>query len=132
MDLMESRLFGDAKANARSRDVGFKQEQYKNALAAYGTSPSSETQATLALAAFDTGKFDEAEKHYAVLVANSPHDLDLLINLAFTLKNLNKLDEAKRTFLRVVEVNPKHNLARSAENEVWMIDPTYKPSWMRR
>ena len=129
---MESRLFGDAKASARSRDAGHKQEQYKQAKSAYEANPADETRVALALAAFDVGKFNEAELHYAKLVESYPNDLDLLTNLAFTYKNLSKLDDAKRTFLRVVEVNPKHNLARSAENEVWMIDPTYKPSWMRR
>jgi tetratricopeptide (TPR) repeat protein len=129
---MESRLFGDAKANSRVRDVGHKQEMYKQAKAAFEANPTEPAQAALAMAAFDTGKFDEAERLYNDLVKTNPNDMDLLTNLAFTYKNLNKLEDAKRTFLRVVEINPKHNLARSAENEVWMIDPTYKPSWMRR
>ena len=129
---MESKLFGDAKANARSREAGFKQDSYKRAKAAFEDNPTATTQAALAMAAFDTGKFDEAERLYSDLIQSNPKDMDLLTNLAFTYKNLGKLDDAKQMFLRVVDVNPKHNLARSAENEVWMIDPSYKPSWMRR
>ena len=129
---MESRLFGDAKANARTREITHKQDVYKVAKSAFEADATDVNQATLAMAAFDVGKFDEAERLYADLVTSNPSDMDLLTNLAFTYKNLNKLEEAKRTFLRVVEINPKHNLARSAENEVWMIDPTYKPSWLRR
>ncbi len=129
---MESRLFGDAKANARTREATHKQDVYKLAKAAFETKATDVNQAALAMAAFDVGKFDEAERLYADLSKSHQDDMDLLTNLAFTYKNLNKLEDAKRTFLRVVEINPKHNLARSAENEVWMIDPTYKPSWMRR
>jgi hypothetical protein len=132
MERMESRLFGDAKASARTRDVSHKQDLYRSAKAAYEASQTDDTRTALAVAAFDMGKFEEAELLYASLAVTHPDDMDLLTNLAFTYKNLNKPEEAKRTFLRVVEINPKHNLARSAENEVWMIDPTYKPSWMRR
>ena len=65
------------------------------------------------------------------VLAKDGNDLKLLSDLGFVYKNLNQLDKAKEVFLRIVKLNPKHPLARSAENEVWSMDPAYRPSWMR-
>jgi hypothetical protein len=42
------------------------------------------------------------------------------------------LEKAKLAFRKVVESNPRHALARSAENELWQLDPEYRPSWLRK
>lgn len=125
-------LFGDAKATARAGDAGRKQKALTQAEQAFNENPSPQNQAVLATALFDLGRFQDAEKLLMDILANNANDLKVLSDLGFVYKNLNQLDKAKEIFLRIVDLSPRHPLARSAENEVWIIDPAYLPSWMRK
>jgi Flp pilus assembly protein TadD len=125
-------LFGDAKATAKAVDAGRKQKALSQAQQAYEETPSPQNQTRLATALFDLGRFQEAEKLLRDILEKNENDLKVLSDLGFVYKNLNQRDKAKEIFLRIVAINPRHPLARSAENEVWTIDPSYLPSWMRR
>ncbi len=126
------RLYGDAKANATQVDHGRKQKALQQAEQRYEQSPTPANQATLASALFDNGRYDEAEKLLTQLVTDHGDDVHVLFELGFIYKNLGRNPEAIQTWLKLVEVNPKHSLSRAAENEVWMLDPGYKPSWLRK
>ncbi|MBN2080950.1 tetratricopeptide repeat protein [bacterium] len=125
-------LYGDAKATAKSGEAGRKERALSAAKLAYEQDPTPQNQAKLASALFEIGKFNEAEKMMTDVLDKISNDLKLLSDLGFTYKNLKQFDKAKEIFLRIVAIDPKHPLARSAENEIWVMDPTYKPSWLRR
>jgi tetratricopeptide (TPR) repeat protein len=125
-------LYGDAKATAKSGEVGRKERMLSAAKLAYEQDPSLQNQTKLASALFDIGKFNEAEKMMTDVLDKVGNDLKLLSDLGFTYKNLKQFDKAKEIFLRIVAADPKHPLARSAENEIWVMDPSYKPSWLKR
>jgi Flp pilus assembly protein TadD len=124
-------LFGDAKATAKAGDAGRKQKALSAAKQDYENNPSVQNQTRLASALFDLGRYGEAERLLRDVLDQGSDDLKLLSDLAFVYKNLGNVEKAKEIFLRIVEINPKHALARSAENEIWMMDPSYKPSWLR-
>jgi tetratricopeptide (TPR) repeat protein len=125
-------LYGDAKATAHAVDGGRKQAQLLQAQQAFRDNPNKDTQRAYATALFDIGKFTEAERVLVDLIHDFGEDRQWLYDLAFTYKNMNRLDEAKATFLKIIALDPKHSLARSAEHEVWMLDPEYKPSWVKK
>jgi len=125
-------LFGDAKATAKAGDAGRKQKALNLAQQAFDENPTPENQARLATALFDLGRFAEAEKMLTGILNNNETDLKVLSDLGFVYKNLNQPDRAKEVFLRIIQLDPRHPLARSAENEIWILDPSYKPSWMRK
>jgi len=124
-------LYGDAKATAKTGDASRKQRALQNAELAYKTEQSAKNRVALATALFDVGRFDEAEQNLKGLFDSGDIDIQLLTDLGFVYKNLDQNDKAKEMFLKAAELDPKHALARCAENEVWMMDPSYKPSWMR-
>lgn len=125
-------LFGDAKATARAGDAGRKQKALNLAQQAFEEDPKPQNQARLATALFDLGRFEEAEKLLRDVLESNNSDLKVLSDLGFVYKNLNQREKAKEIFLRIVALSPRHPLARSAENEVWILDPSYLPSWMRK
>ena len=124
-------LFGDAKATAKAGDAQRKQRMLAEAKSAYQNNPSAKTQAALAHALFDVGRFDEAERLLTDLLSSRGDDIQLVCDLGFIYKNLGSNEKAIEMFKRVVALDAKHALARCAENEIWMIDPTYRPSWLR-
>ena len=130
--MSQNYLFGDAKATAREGDSRRKQKAFDEAQANFNAEQNAKTQAALATALFDLGRFQEAERLLRDVINMYGENLQVLCDLAFVCKNLNKLDEARRIFHRMVEIDPKHSLARCAENELWSMDPTYRPSWMRK
>ena len=67
--MSSSNLYGDAKANLRVRGADHKQQAYKKAHEAYKADASDVNAAAFAMAAFDIGKFDEAEKVYSELIS---------------------------------------------------------------
>jgi len=125
-------LFGDAKATAKAGEAGRKQKALTVAKQDFEENPTTQNQALLASALFDLGRFQEAERLLTEVLEKSGNDLKMLSDLGFVYKNLNQPEKAKEVFLRIVALNPKHPLARSAENEVWSLDPTYRPSWMKQ
>ena len=126
------RLYGDAKATATQVDHGRKQKALQSAQQRFEQSPTPANQATLASALFDIGRYDEAEKLLKELIAGHGEDVHVLFELGFIYKNLGRNEEAVKTWLKLVEIDPKHSLTRAAENESWMIDREYKPSWLRK
>ncbi len=124
-------LFGDAKATAKAGDAQRKQRVLAEAKTAYQSDPSAQTQAALAHALFDVGRYDEAERLLTDLLNSKGDDIQLVCDLGFIYKNLGKSEQAIEMFKRVVALDAKHALARCAENEIWMMDPTYRPSWLR-
>ena len=125
-------LFGDAKATARTVASDRKLKQLQKAKEAFKENPTDGNQAALATAYFDIGKYDKAESLMRGLLEAENPSQQLLCDLAFTYKNMGQMENAQEVFRRVIEVDPKHPLARCAENELWTIDPSYKPSWLRK
>lgn len=124
-------LFGDAKATAKAGDTRRKQRLLADAKAAYESDPTPQRQAALAHALFDIGRFDDAERLLTDLLSTAGDDIQLVCDLGFIYKNLHNTEKAIEMFKRVIEVDAKHALARCAENEIWMMDPSYRPSWLR-
>ena len=125
------RLFGDAKATAHAIDAERKRKELKSARAAYEAEPTIEHRAVLGRALFENGLFEEAEGILTELVSERNDDIQVVCDLAFVYKNLERLDEAEQMFRRVVALDIRHPLGRCAENELWMMNPQYVPSWMR-
>jgi len=127
-----SHLFGDAKATAKAPDLQRKRRALLEAKARFEENPNAQTQAVLAAALFDIGQFAEAEKLLTDLVETHGDNQQILFDLAFVYKNLGKREKSAAAFRCVIDLDPKHPLARSAENELWSLDPDYTPSWMRK
>jgi hypothetical protein len=126
------RLYGDAKASAKEGDRLRKDRALQTAQKSFQDNPTTPNQIVLATALFDVGRFSEAEKLLKD-VADSPSvDENVLFELGFTYKNLGRKQEAVDTFKRLVSRSPKHSLARSAENELWVLEPGYTPSWIKK
>ena len=130
--IKNSHLFGDAKATASTGGPQRKKQALVDAQQRMESAPSMENFRAYGAALFELGQFADAERVFNTTLTKFGEDMQLLVDLAFTYKNLNRLDDAKATFLRAVALQPKSGLARCAENEVWMLDPTYQPSWIRR
>jgi tetratricopeptide (TPR) repeat protein len=130
--MSEVNLYGDAKATARAGDVNRKQIALNETLAKFREDPSAANQQALATAMFDLGRFDEAERLLADLIKSHGDNQQVLYDLAFTYKNMGRIEDAKATFLKIIALDPKHNLARSAEQELWRIDPDSPPSWLKK
>jgi Tfp pilus assembly protein PilF len=127
-----NQLFGDAKATAKTAEAGRKQKQLETALRAFTGNASPENKTALSTAYFDTGNYAKALELLNELVRDYGQNIQVLCDLAFTYKNMDQLEKAKETFHKVIALNPKHALARCAENELWTMDPSYRPSWLRR
>jgi tetratricopeptide (TPR) repeat protein len=125
-------LFGDAKASAREGDGQRKQRALSAVEQKYAADPSAANRTALASALFDLGRFNEAEQHMTALLETNRDNPDILFELGFVYKNLNRKDEAISIWKQLVAAAPKHPLSRAAENEIWRIDPSYKPSWIGR
>lgn len=117
---------------ARAADSGRKLAALNESQQLYRDNPCKETQYAFATALFDVGRFEEAERLLADLIKSYGDDRQILYDLAFTYKNLGKIEEAKDAFSRLIQLDPKHSLARSAEQELWRIDPTSPPSWVKK
>jgi Flp pilus assembly protein TadD len=126
------KLYGDAKATATAADGNRKQKALDSARKRVEENPSAANQAALASALFDIGKYDEAEKLLMDVTSQHGQELPVLFELGFIYKNLGRKDEAVAAWMKIVELDAKHSLARAAENEVWMLDPNYRPSWLRK
>ena len=94
--------------------------------------PNARNHTKLVNALFDLGRMEDAEREANKLLQAYGEDLQALTDLGFIYKNQGRREEAMKTFQRVVELQPRHALARCAENEIWMMDPSFKPSWMRK
>ena len=127
-----NQLFGDAKATAKTAEADRKKKQLEAAQRAFDGNPSTELKTALATAYFDNGNYSRALELLNELVRDHGQNIQVLCDLAFTYKNMDQLEKAKETFHKVVALNPRHALARCAENELWTMDPEYKPSWLRR
>lgn len=128
----QNQLFGDAKATAYADSGDRKAKLLSQAKENYEASKSPKTQAALAKAYFDIGRYNAAEGLLKGLVEEGNPDLQLLCDLGFTYKNMNETEKAIEIFKKLVEANPKHALARCAENELWQLDSNFKPSWMKQ
>ncbi|MDQ3023807.1 MAG: tetratricopeptide repeat protein [bacterium] len=124
-------LYGDAKSTAREGDSQRKQRGLSAAEQNYTTDPSAANRMILATALFDMGKFSEAEQHMTTLLETNKDNPDMLFELGFIYKNLGRKDEAIAIWKQLVAAAPRHPLAKGAENEIWRLDQTYKPSWLR-
>jgi Flp pilus assembly protein TadD len=125
-------LYGDAKASATAGDAGRKQRALATAQERYGADPSAVNRMALATALFDLGRFPDAEQHMKGMLENEADNPDILFELGFIFKNQKRTDEALVVWKHLVASSPKHPLARAAENEIWRLDSTYKPSWLAK
>lgn len=125
-------LFGDAKATARAGDANRKQVALNEALAAFRADPTAANQQVLATAMFDLGRFEEAERLLADLIQTQGANQQVLYDLAFTYKNMGRIEDAKAAFVKLIALDARSSLARSAEQELWRIDPNSPPSWVKK
>jgi tetratricopeptide (TPR) repeat protein len=130
--MSNNRLFGDAKASATSADVQRKQKLLQAAQERYNGNPTPENQAELASIMFEAGRYQDAEQLLTSLLSTHGDNVNVLFELGFIYKNLGRKEEAIRYFSKLVEIDPRHHLARGAENEIWRLNPEYKPSWLRK
>ena len=86
----------------------------------------------MAKAYFDAGRYVEAKGLLIELVEKDNPDLQLMCDLGFIYKNLKENDKAIQIFKKLVQLNPKHALARCAEQELWQLVPGYIPSWVKK
>lgn len=128
----ENPLYGDAKATARAVAGDRKLKQLEDARRKAEQDATPDNLSDLATALFDNGKYSEAEAILSDLAQNYSDNIRVLCDLGFTYKNSHKTEEAIQTFKRVIALDSKHALARCAENELWTLDPTYRPSWLKR
>jgi len=127
------KLYGDAKATAKEADPQRKAKQVAQAKAQLDASPSAANRVNYASALFEAGRYSDAEAILTeILSGDGASDLQALFELGFVYKNLKRNADAINIFKRLVSLDPKHPLARSAENEIWRMDPEYKPSWLRK
>lgn len=129
---MSERLYGDAKATAKVADSNRKQKALEDAEMKVRQDPNARNHTKLVNALFDLGRFEDAEREVNKLLQSYGEDLQALTDLGFIYKNMGKREDSIRTFQRVVALQPRHALARCAENEIWMMDPSFKPSWMKK
>ena len=125
-------MYGDAKATAKAVDAGRKQRLLGEAQAAFDAAPGVETGLELSKTMFESGRFIDAERVLGKMLTENKDNLNVLWNLGFVYKNLDKRDSALSAFKQVVKLDPKHQLARSAEMQMWEMDPSFKPSWMSK
>jgi Flp pilus assembly protein TadD len=124
-------LFGDAKASAREGDGQRKTRNLTTLEQKYAADPSAANRMALAGGLFDLGRFAEAEQHMTALLETNKDNPDILFELGFIYKNLSRKDEAIAIWKQLFAAHPRHALSRAAENEIWRLDPTYKPSWLK-
>ena len=129
---MSEKYYGDAKVTARVADSNRKQRALEDADMKVRQDPNARNHTRLVNALFDLGRFEDAEREVNKLLQSYGEDLQALTDLGFIYKNLSRKEEAMRVFRRVVELEPRHALARCAENEIWMMDPQFRPSWMKK
>jgi Flp pilus assembly protein TadD len=125
-------LFGDAKTTARAADPQAKEKALARAKERFTASQTADTHLAYANALFDTGRFAEAELELRDIVKQHGEEPHVMFDLGFAYKNLKRNDEAQKVWLRLVELHGKHPMARAAENEIWRMNPDYKPSWLRK
>jgi Tfp pilus assembly protein PilF len=126
-----NQLYGDAKATAKAAGADRKKKLLDAALKAFESNQTADTKTALATAYFDNGDYAKALQLLNELVKEHAQDIQVLCDLAFTYKKLEQTEEAKDTFHKVVALNPRHALARCAENELWTMDSSYRPSWLK-
>jgi tetratricopeptide (TPR) repeat protein len=127
------KLFGDAKATAKEADPLRKSKQVTAAKEKLDANPSAENRINYASALFEAGRYAEAESVLTELLSGDGADnLQALFELGFVYKHLKRNVDAINMFKRIVTLNPKHDLARTAEEQIWRLDPSYKPSWMSK
>lgn len=128
-----SKLFGDAKATAREADPARKAKRLLEARERAQRDSSPQNLLDLASALFEAGRYEEAEAILKDLVGSQGNsDPQVLFDLGYIYKNLNRKSEAIDTFARLIENFPKHALAKGAESAMLELDPQYRPSWMRK
>lgn len=128
-----TKLFGDAKATAREADPARKAKRLMDARERCEKEPTTANKLEYANALFDAGRYQDAEAVLTELQrTQGVNDPQVLFELGYIYKNLNRKTEAIETFGRLISDFPKHALARGAESAMLELDPQYRPSWMRK
>lgn len=65
----------------------------------------------LAIAADNTGRFDEADRHYQVLLSQTPHDPNLLASVGWSYLLRGQNAESERVLREALEIDPQHPTA---------------------
>jgi len=60
----------------------------------------------------ELSRFEAAMKLYVKVLANNPEDVETLLAVGYICENLNKADDAKEFYNRVIEIEPWHMEAR--------------------
>jgi Tfp pilus assembly protein PilF len=66
-----------------------------------------------AYAALEAGRFDAARKLYEQALRTEPANIDALLGLAAIAQHENRLDDATRHYLRILDIDPRHALAQT-------------------
>lgn len=126
-------LFSDAKANQIREDKARKKARLVEAKRRAESRPD-DARALMDYgdALFDCGYLQEAERVFVDVLSANEDNVDLIFNLGFTFLKQGKHAEAAQQFKRVIALAPKSPLSRSAEYELWHMDPSFKPRWLAK
>lgn len=125
-------LYGDAKATVSDADRRLRVKRLEAAEREYKAKPNCiETAIAYADCLFDVGRLSEAEKLLEKLVAENPENYDLVFNLGYTYLKQGKIEQAVERFKHVIAIAPRSDAAKSAEYELWNLNPTEEPPWVK-
>lgn len=66
-----------------------------------------------AYAALESGRFDTARPLYEQALRSEPNNLDALLGLAAIAQHENRMEDASRHYLRILDIDPRHALAQT-------------------
>lgn len=125
-------LYGDAKASTTDADRRLRSKRLDAAEREYNANPNSvELAIAYADCLFDVGKLVEAEQLFVKLIAINPDNFELEFNLGYTYLKQGKNELAIAQFKKVIALAPRSDAARSAEYELWNLNPSEQPPWVK-
>ncbi len=125
-------LFGDAKASISDVDRRLRKKRLDAAEREYKQEPTNVALAIVyADCLFDVGKLTEAEHLFEDLIRHNPNNFELEFNLGYTYLKQGKNDLAVIQFKKVIALAPRSDAARSAEYEIWNLNPNEQPPWVK-
>jgi Tfp pilus assembly protein PilF len=66
-----------------------------------------------AYAALESGKFDDARRLYEQAQRSEPNNIDVLLGLAAIAQYENRMDDASKHYLKILDIDPRHTLAQT-------------------
>ena len=131
--LESSQLYGDAKTTLNPLDRTKKRRKLEEAEQAYEEDPDNlRNVLNYADALFDVGQLDEAEELLEEVDAEHAENIEVIYNLGYIYLKLDRKEDAVEQFTRVIKQDEDHPLAKSAEYELWTMDPENRPHFLKQ